>query len=68
MLAPAPLRESIVLGVALSPRVDVGMFLGVLLSAAVAASSVTVVVAAAAVEAVAEQGSVVMGLVVPTRQ
>ena len=52
----------------LSPHVDVGIFLGVLLSAAVAASAVTVVVATAAVEAMAEQEVVAMGLVVPTRQ
>ena len=59
MLASAPLRESIFLCITLSPRVDVGIFLGVLLSAAVAASTVTVAVGAATVEAVAEHGLVV---------
>ena len=59
VLASAPLRESIVLCITLSRRVDVGIFLGVLLSAAVAAPTVMVVVGAATVDAVAEQGLVV---------
>ena len=59
VLASAPLRESIVLCITLSQRMDVGIFLGVLLSAAVAASTVTVAVGAATVEAVADQGLVV---------